>query len=151
VPALLGPEGEGLDLRWADPQGNEYATSAVVLVSNDPYRLGRALGSGTRPRLDAGQLGIAVISAAKGDEAPDKRLEEWSAPTFEVGSDGRVAAGIDGEAAQLNPPLHFRTRPGALRVWIAPQHPGASPSATIPPSVWKGIRGLARIAALGSQ
>src|SRR5207302_5495902 len=63
APALLGPEGAELDLHWADPGGRRYKTSAVVLVSNDAYRLGRAIGSGTRPRLDAGHLGIAVIGS----------------------------------------------------------------------------------------
>jgi hypothetical protein len=32
-----------------------------VLVSNNSYRLGRAIGSGTRPRIDKGELGITVI------------------------------------------------------------------------------------------
>ena len=34
------------------------ASTALVLVSNNAYRLGPTLGSGTRPRLDAGVLGI---------------------------------------------------------------------------------------------
>ena len=42
----------------------------------------------------------------------------------------------------LDPPLRFRSRPRALRVRIAPQHPGASPSAIEPDS------GLATIGAL---
>ena len=52
MPEVLGSHGEGIDLRWTGPDGHHYETSAVVLVSNDPYRLGRVLGSGTRPRLD---------------------------------------------------------------------------------------------------
>ena len=57
-----------------------------------------------------------------------------------------MAAGIDGEAAMLEPPLRFRTRPGALRVRIARSHPGASPSASAPDSAGGTIAILARIA-----
>jgi diacylglycerol kinase family enzyme len=150
VPTVLGPGGEGLDLRFTGADGREHKTSAVVLVSNDPYRLGRALGSGTRPRLDAGALGITVAGedAAGGEK---KRVEEWSAPSFEVRSDGPVAAGIDGEAAKLHPPLRFRTRPQALRVRIAQQHPGASPSAAMPEGPWDAIRAIVRTAIHGSS
>jgi diacylglycerol kinase family enzyme len=150
VPTVLGPRGEGLDLRWAGADGREHKTGAVVMVSNDPYRLGHVLGSGTRPRLDAGILGITVAGedAAGGAHKP---VEEWSAPSFEVRSDGPVAAGIDGEAMKLDPPLRFRTRPQALRVRIAPQHPGASPSATMPEGPWDTVRAVVRIAIRGSS
>ena len=114
VPSVLGPSGHGLDLHWTGPDGRRRQTSAVVLVSNDPYRLGRALGSGTRPDLDTGLLGIAVIGSRDADGNVSKRVEEWAAPSFEIGSDGTVAAGIDGEAVQLDPPLRFRTLPRAL-------------------------------------
>ena len=148
VPTVLGPAGQGLDLRFTGADGREHKTGAVVLVSNDPYRLGRVLGSGTRPALDTGMLGITVggEDAAGG---PGKRVEEWSAPSFEVRSDSPVAAGIDGEAAKLDPPLQFRTRPQALRVRIAPQHPGASPSAAMPTGPWDAIRDVVRIAIHG--
>jgi diacylglycerol kinase family enzyme len=147
---VLGPGGEALDLRWTGPDGRAHETSAVVLVSNDPYRLGRALGSGTRPRLDAGVLGITALGAGAA-AGGDKRIQEWSTPSFEVGSDGPVAAGIDGEALKLDPPLQFRSRPQALRVRIAPQHPGASPSATMPRGPVDAVRAVARIAIHGSS
>jgi diacylglycerol kinase family enzyme len=149
MPTVLGPGGEKLDVRWTGPDGRDHKTSAVVLVSNDPYRLGRALGSGTRPRLNAGVLGITALGAdaAGGGE---KRVQEWTAPSFEVHSDKPVAAGIDGEALKLDPPLRFRSRPQALRVRIAPQHPGASPSAALPEGPWDAIRSIARIAIHGS-
>ena len=148
MPTALGPGGEGLDLRFTGADGREHKTGAVVLVSNDPYRLGRAIASGTRPRLDTGVLGITVLGAGSNGE---KRVQQWSAESFEVHSDGPVAAGIDGEALKLDPPLRFRTRPQALRVLIAPQHPGASPSATMPASPWDAIRAVAHIAAHGSS
>ena len=63
VPDVLGPDGGGLDLRWHGPGGHEHRGGAAVLVSNNRYRLGRAVGSGTRPRIDDGLLGITVIGA----------------------------------------------------------------------------------------
>ncbi len=149
VPGVLGPEGTGLDLQWTGPDRRRHESSAVILVSNDAYRLGRAVGSGTRPRLDAGRLGIAVIGSHDAGRGV-KLIEEWTSPSFEVGSDRGVAAGIDGEAVILDPPLRFSTKPAALRVRIAPQHPGASPSARMPAGAWDGIRALARAAAFGA-
>ena len=150
MPTVLGPGGDTLDLRFSGADGREHTTSAVVLVSNNRYRLGRAIASGTRPRLDAGVLGITVIGAGAARDGA-KRVQEWSAPSFEVRSDGPVAAGIDGEALKLDPPLRFRTKPKALRVLIAPQHPGASPSAKLPESPWDAVRAVTHIAAHGSS
>ncbi len=130
------------ELHWQGARGAESGT--VILVSNNVYRLGRALGSGARPRLDSGRLGIAVLGSSEllegeGD-APGARkgrvrlaaTRSWSAPRFEVNAATPVPAGIDGEAAVLEPPLSFRILPGALRVRIAPEHPGASPAAALP-------------------
>src|SRR3984957_13000532 len=52
VPTAIGPGEQPLDLEWTGPDGRDHNTAAVVLISNDKYRLGRVLGSGTRPRLD---------------------------------------------------------------------------------------------------
>ena len=57
VPDVLGPEGSGLDLQWTGPDGEEHRAGAVILVSNNHYRLGRAVGSGTRPAIDDGCSG----------------------------------------------------------------------------------------------
>jgi diacylglycerol kinase family enzyme len=148
MPTVLGPDGDALDLRFTGADGREQETSAVVLISNNCYRLGRALASGTRPRMDAGVLGITALGAGAGRNGA-KRVQQWSAASFEVHSDRPISAGIDGEALTLEPPLHFRSRPQALRVLIAPQHPGASPSATIPESPWDAIRSVAQIATQG--
>ena len=146
MPTVLGADGDALDLRFTGSDNREHKTTAVVLVSNDPYRLGRAIASGTRPRLDAGVLGIAVLGAGARD---GKRVQQWSAASFEVDSGAPVSAGVDGEALKLDPPLRFRTRPQALRVRIAPQHPGASPSGIMPGNPWDAIRAVVRIATRG--
>jgi diacylglycerol kinase family enzyme len=150
VPDVLGPDGGGLDLAWRGPGGHQHRSGAAVLVSNNRYRLGTAVGSGTRPRIDDGMLGVTVASAPTGGRAgrlAQRPWREWSTPEFEVQSQQAVPAGIDGEAITLKPPLRFRIRPGVLRVRIARQHPGASPSAAIPEHVWGGIQELVRIAA----
>jgi diacylglycerol kinase family enzyme len=151
LPDVLGPEGEGLDLRWTGPGGSEHSSGAAILVSNNRYRLGKGVGSGTRPRIDDALLGIAVASAPTGrggaGRAPQRPWREWSSPDFELRADGPIAAGIDGEALVLEPPLHFAIRPGVLQVRIARSHPGASPSARMPESLLGTARAVLAIAA----
>jgi hypothetical protein len=151
VPEVLRPDRTGLDLRWTGPGGHEHHSGAAILVSNNRYRLGRAVGSGTRPTIDDGRLGITIAGAptggGSGGRLPQRPWREWTAPGFEVDADHPVPAGIDGEAATLEPPLHFHIRPGVLRVRIARRHPGASPSAMLPESLGQSARALARIAA----
>jgi diacylglycerol kinase family enzyme len=134
VPDALGPDAAPPTLRWHGQSGAESAVA--VLVSNNQYRLGSALASGTRPRLDEGVVGVTVLAPIAEDDAGGTRrrlrMEQWTRPDFIVDADGTTPAGIDGEAAQLVPPLRFTPRPGALRVRIAPSHPGASPSALTP-------------------
>jgi hypothetical protein len=147
VPDVLGPGGDGLDLAWRGPGGHEHRSGVAVLVSNNRYRLGRAIGSGTRPRIDDALLGVTVLSEPPGSgHRPQRPWREWSAPDFEVNSDRPVPAGIDGEAVMLEPPLRFTIRPGVLRVRIARAHPGSSPSAVVPEGLWEAVRALARIA-----
>jgi diacylglycerol kinase family enzyme len=146
LPEALGPEGKGMDLRWTGPGGHEHSSGAAILVSNNRYRLGRAVGSGTRPRIDDELLGITVASVpAGGRRLLQRPWREWSTPAFEVDADGPIAAGIDGEAATLETPLCFRILPAALRVRIAAAHPGASPSAAIPEGARETALALARI------
>ena len=144
VPDSLGPNAKPPDLTWDSPQGEQSAVA--ILISNNAYRLGRMLGSGTRPRLDQAVLGVTVLAPTKSgaDGTVQRRLgkEQWITPVFEIASGSAVAAGIDGEALHLDPPLRFTTRPGALRVRIAPHHPGASPSALEPDQPWQGVRAL---------
>jgi hypothetical protein len=150
LPEDLGPDGEDrMGLRWPGPDGREEHATSALLVSNNVYRLGRAIGSGTRPRVDAGVLGVAALDRP-GTHARRRPWREWTVADFEVGSDRPVNAGIDGEAAVLDPPLRFAIRPGVLRARVARGHPGASPSAAVPDSPWSALRALGRTA-LGRQ
>ncbi|HVW45500.1 MAG TPA: diacylglycerol kinase family protein [Solirubrobacterales bacterium] len=143
--ALGGGGGGGTALRWRGPGGEEGHDAVALLVSNNSYRLGMGLGSGTRPRLDAGVLGVTTAEvAAGGRHGVD--LHRWCCRDFEIEADGPVAAGIDGEAATLKAPIRFASMPGALSVRIARDHPGASPSAEVPPTLRGTVVELARLA-----
>ena len=151
VPEVMGPGGRPPDLRWTGPHGRPHLSGTVILISNNCYRFRPVLGSGTRPRIDDGELGIAVMES-RSDRGlrrlvPRRLWHGWSARDFEVRSVEPVPAGIDGEATVLTAPLRFRSLPSALRVRIAPTHPGASPSASRPDSLWRGFRTLLSIAA----
>ena len=51
-----------LDLRWRGPGGHEHRGGCRASVQQR-LPVGRALGSGTRPKIDDGLLGITVIGA----------------------------------------------------------------------------------------
>ncbi|HEX5713389.1 MAG TPA: diacylglycerol kinase family protein [Solirubrobacterales bacterium] len=147
----LGPEGEPVQLRWHDPEGAEQASTALILVSNNAYRLGPTLGSGTRPRLDAGVLGIVDFHPPIAGEPDDQaRWRQLEAGELEIECEQRIPVGIDGESVTLESPLRFRVRPKALRVRIAHEHPGASPSAEIPEGALSALKQLLRIAGRGA-
>lgn len=148
VPTMLAPANtsQGHELRWTGPDGTPERSAAVVLVSNNAYRLGRALGSGTRPRMDAGVLGVTVMGVVSPTTGRRQPLRQWATQEFVIDSDGDIPLGVDGEALTMPTPVTFRIRPGVLRVRIAPQHPGASPSAAQPTGLRDAVRRLVRIA-----
>ncbi|HVM63595.1 MAG TPA: diacylglycerol kinase family protein [Acidimicrobiales bacterium] len=133
LPDLLGPTAAPFPLRFTGPDGTEYETAHVILVSNNPYRLSSLAGLGTRDSLDSGLLGLLALRIANAAEAAAfvgletagqvrafGGWQEWTAPTFTVGSDDEVEIGIDGEAASMAPPLVFECLPGALRLRLPP-------------------------------
>ena len=150
IPDVFAAKAPEEPVRWTEPDGTRHESRATVLVSNNRYRLGRIIGSGTRPRMDEGLLGIVVIDEPAHARIPRVRRirqwREWAARSFSVEAREPVPVGIDGEAARLDSPLCFTVRPGALKVRIARAHPGASPSAIEPDGVWNGVRALATIA-----
>ena len=143
---VLGPDAPQPPLRLTDDEGRTRTDVVLVLVANNPYVLDRALGRGTRPRLDSGRLGILVMGPPSLPRPLRRR--DWAAPAFEVAATTRcVRAGADGEAIALEQPLRFTIRPGAVRVRIAACHPGLSPSALLPGRGLDTVVHLARIAA----
>jgi diacylglycerol kinase family enzyme len=126
---VMGPGAEAPPLRLVDDLGREHRDLTVVLVSNNPYAVDRPLAPGTRPALDSGRLGVIVLDEP--GDSPQRPGRAWSAPHLEVSAPAPVHAGIDGEAADLSPPLRFAIRPAALRVRISSRHAGTSPPAQL--------------------
>ncbi len=150
APSLIGVEDQTRELTWIGPGGAEHSNAAIILVSNNSYRIGVRLGAGTRPRMDDGVLGIAVLAGPQ-QLSPDGESwrvpwRQWTSPSFRVDSQGEVPVGVDGEAMMLSAPLDFGLRPKALRVRIAPHHPGISPSAALPENFLDGLSMIWRIA-----
>ena len=168
LPSMLGPDATPFDLRFTGPDGTEHASTHLLLVSNDRYELGSGEGFGSRRCIDGGNLGIVaatfrssseiarlVESQAAGRTWRPPGWVEWADGSFELRSSQPVEIGIDGEALVLDPPIRFRTMPGALRVRIPLGAPGYSPAAAAPTKGWATITALLRAAggrpvALGS-
>lgn len=147
APDVMGTDAsqQARTLRFTGPDGAERTGATVVLVSNGAYRLGRVIGSGARPRIDDGVLGVAALRGT-GGSARARLWEQWTTTSFVVDSDGPVPIGIDGEALVMEPPLRFTTRPRALRVRLSPRHPGISPAATLPNGLRDSVLTLLQIA-----
>ena len=114
VPDVLGPGGGELDMRWTGPGGHEHRSGAMVLVSNNKYRLGRAVGSGTRPRIDDGLLGITVLGEPSGRGESGRSLQR---PCARV-----VGARLRGRRRPARPRRH-RRRGAHARPAAAVSHP----------------------------
>ena len=160
LPGMLGPGAVPFDLRFTGPDGTEHASAHLILVSNDRYQLGSGEGFGSRRRIDAGSLGIVAArfrspgeiarlleSVGDGRSWRPPGWAEWSDDRFVLQSAQPVEIGIDGEAMLLDPPLEFRTLPGALRVRIPRHAPGYSPAAAAPPKGWAAVTALLQTAA----
>ncbi len=142
LPELLGPDAPPFDLQFEGPDGATVDGAQVIQVSNNRYVLTRLTGGfGSRERLDAGVLGIAAVRLTRDrDVARFVALEstgsldqfegwlEWQSTRFEVRSGAPVAAGVDGEALRLDPPLVFEIQPAAVRIRIPTHAPGRSPA-----------------------
>jgi diacylglycerol kinase family enzyme len=101
-----------------------------VFVGNNEYRM-EGLAAGTRETLDRGVLALYVMNAS------GRRSLVWLGFQVLLGRTGRlreldtfllteatielrrssVGVALDGEVVELRPPLVYRSRPGALRVF----------------------------------
>jgi diacylglycerol kinase family enzyme len=161
APDLLGPQRQRIELRFRGPDGKQAEPVDVVLVSNGAYRLHGFTGAGTRPRLDAGVLGVVTVAVesaadvarlaaaeASGRVHRFRGYREWTTPELVVDADRELLdVGVDGEALQLPPPLRFRVLPGALRVRLPAAAPGAAPAALAPAGPAEAFAGMLRVLA----
>ena len=157
---MIGPDARPFDLRYLGPNGVEYPTAHLLLVSNNPYELSHLGGRGTRARLDLGTLGVVAARIAGPKEAvtfvgleATGRIRsfsgwlEWDTPIFRIDSAGPIEIGVDGEALLMDPPLLFESLPGVLRVRIPSHAPGSAPAATAVQLTGSTIGDLIRTAA----
>ena len=141
LPQVLGPDAPGFDLRYRSPHGNEHGEAQLIFVANNRYTLDAGPGFGSRAQLDEGALRVVAAqmrSPAQATELVARMAagrgpgmhgwREWSATDFEVHSSTDIQVAVDGEALTLPSPLRFEIAAGALRVRIAPAHPGVSPA-----------------------
>ena len=167
LPEMLGLGAVVRELHFDAPHSKNWSNAALVVVSNNPYQMRRFRGTGTRPRLDTGRLGIfaarlrgaggvarlvtfETIGRSLGSRSQHRRLSgvlQWSCLEFEVRAAAPVAVGLDGEALMLAPPLRFVSLPGALRVRVPRHARGVSPAAAAVPLTPRNLGALLRIAA----
>ena len=167
LPAMLGRDSEVCELNFDAPHPKDWCDAALVIVSNNPYQARRLRGTGTRPRLDTGRLGVfaarlrgasgvarlvtfGTIGRSLGSGSQHRRLSgllQWSCLEFEVRAVAPVAVGLDGESLMLAPPLRFVSLPGALRVRVPRHAHGVSPAGAAVPLTRRNLWALVRIAA----
>jgi diacylglycerol kinase family enzyme len=160
LPQLLGPQSTPFDLEYLGPGGTAHESADLMLISNGRYRLDRIGGFGSRVRMDSGKLGVVVVKVRGGADVAAlvaaqtagtvsrfRGWREWDADRFEVRSGQSIEAGVDGEALHFDSPLRFEIVPSALRVRVAPHHPGYSPAALAESVRHGGIRNLVAVAA----
>jgi len=141
LPELLGADYDPFDFELDGPDSIADCDPDLVLVSNNVYKLEGIGGLGTRARLDEGVLGVIIVEVHNGSELAQlvslstagrgsaySGWHEWTTTVLEVRSGKPIDLGIDGEAVTLDSPVRLEVQPGALRVRIAPHHPGVSPA-----------------------
>ena len=147
LPGLLqGQRGARLAARADDA---EITAPHALLVSNNQYGSADVAGLSRRVRLDGGVLGVVGVTVSTANEAVgllrgrrSGGLTVLTAKAVTVTADTpRVPVGVDGEAVSLPTPVVCGIRPGALRVRVPRNRPGATPPA--PPVNFARLRRLA--------
>ena len=126
-----------LHVRVAGDDGEIELETPFVFVGNNAYG-GDGVGAGERARLDGGRLGVVTAEATTRRQAAriaaltalgrlDAASAVWRGEPVELTVQTDRAAllvSLDGEVVQLETPLHYRSRPGALVV-IGLRQPGS--------------------------
>jgi diacylglycerol kinase family enzyme len=118
----------------------------AVLVSNNAYEMSDIAGLGHRARLDAGTLGVVVVTVNSAMEAvrllSGGGVMVLAAGDVVVDADvPEIPVGIDGETVMMPTPVRCVIRPRALRVRVPRDRPGVRPSK--PRMDWPALRALA--------
>ena len=116
---------------------HQRVRTPCIFVGNNPYEVGLA-AFGSRIRLDRGELDIHVIrqqsrlgilllplKVALGIVDRERDVEVLRSTGLEIVSRRRsLRVSLDGEIIQMETPLRYRSRPGALRVFCASDRAG---------------------------
>ena len=145
VPDVLGPERRASSTcagpgRAGTSTAPARRCSSPTTATGSAARSARARGRGSTTACSGSRSSARPPGAARAAGARSARGASGRRRPSRSTRTGPVPAGIDGEALSLDPPLRFRIRPGVLRVRIAREHPGASPSAMAPEGAWAGVR-----------
>ena len=147
LPSLLqGQRGARLAARADDV---EITAPQALLVSNNQYGSADVAGLNRRVRLDGGVLGVVGVTVSSAGEAVrllrgsrSGGLTMLTAKEVTVSADtAQIPVGVDGEAVSLPTPVVCSVRPGALRVRVPRNRPGADPPE--PPVNFSRLRRLA--------
>jgi diacylglycerol kinase family enzyme len=152
LPELLsGHRGATLTVRAG---GVTVTGPQAVLVSNNAYEMGDIAGLGHRARLDAGTLGIVVITVNSAMGAVGLLggggVMVLAADEVVVDADEpEIPVGIDGETVMMPTPVRCAVRPQALRVRVPRDRPGVRP---LKPRIdWSALRKLASLRSADSR
>ncbi|MER7519623.1 diacylglycerol kinase family protein [Streptomyces sp. NPDC126499] len=145
---LTGDGGRRFD---AVVDGTTLPDQQALLVSNNPYDApADPLGSGRRPRLDRGVLGVIAVRVEGAAQAAELAVRGAQSPGLNIlaarrvevtAATGTLPVAVDGEALVLPTPVVCTLRPHALRVRVPRDRPGTVPPA--PPLRWRRIVALA--------
>ena len=147
LPDLLqGQRGARLVARAA---GTQVSAPQAVLISNNPYGTADIAGLGRRVRLDRGVLGVVAVTVGSALQAMSllggrrsDGLALLTAKEVTVTADTpQIPVGVDGEALSMPVPVVCTIHPGALRVRVPRDRPGATPPQ--PPVTWDRLWHLA--------
>ena len=155
LPSLLqGQRGARLAARADDA---EITAPQALLVSNNQYGSADVAGLNRRVRLDGGVLGVVGVTVSTANEAVrllrgsrSGGLTMLTAKEVTVTADTpQIPVGVDGEAVSLPTPVVCSIRPGALRVRVPRNRPGATPPE--PPVNFSRLRRLALLAVVAGR
>jgi hypothetical protein len=118
----------------------------AVLVSNNVYEMSDIAGLGHRARLDAGTLGVVVVTVDSAMGAVGLQsgggVMVLAAGDVVVDADvPEIPVRIDGETVMMPTPVRCAIRPRALRVRVPRNRPGVRPPK--PRIDWPALRALA--------
>ncbi|MEJ8837174.1 diacylglycerol/lipid kinase family protein [Ramlibacter sp. AN1133] len=133
------PHGIAVRIESEDASEDQVRRTPFVFVGNNRYTM-EGLDIGGRENLQRGELALylgrrrgrlALLRLALSalfkrlDQAEDFEMVTGAAFVIST-TDARIRVATDGEIAMLDTPLHYRIRPGALRVMVPAEAPGAA-------------------------